>query len=92
MSTSYLLSTIEPNLIGMSVNTDDDQDHKMKIGTNLTNLGNMNRSPDLERNLSVVLDDRDLWCRFQNLINEMIVTKNGRLVLILKVIAVFIYK
>lgn len=92
MSTSYLLSTIEPNLIGMSVNTDDDQDHKMKIGTNLTNLGNMNRSPDLERNLSVVLDDRDLWCRFQNLINEMIVTKNGRLVLILKVIVVFIYK
>lgn len=24
------------------------------------------------------LDDRELWCRFQNLTNEMIVTKNGR--------------
>lgn len=26
----------------------------------------------------VNLDDRELWCRFQNLTNEMIVTKNGR--------------
>ncbi|XP_001662072.2 T-related protein [Aedes aegypti] len=31
-----------------------------------------------EQNLSVTLDDRDLWLRFQNLTNEMIVTKNGR--------------
>lgn len=30
------------------------------------------------RNLMVNLDDRELWCRFQNLTNEMIVTKNGR--------------
>ncbi|XP_053680168.1 T-related protein [Anopheles nili] len=28
--------------------------------------------------LAVTLDDRDLWLRFQNLTNEMIVTKNGR--------------
>lgn len=26
----------------------------------------------------VKLDDRELWTRFQNLTNEMIVTKNGR--------------
>lgn len=32
----------------------------------------------MERNLMVNLDDRELWCRFQNLTNEMIVTKNGR--------------
>lgn len=25
-----------------------------------------------------MIDERDLWCRFQNLTNEMIVTKNGR--------------
>lgn len=31
-----------------------------------------------ERNLCVSLDDRELWTRFQNLTNEMIVTKNGR--------------
>ena len=81
MSTSYILSAIEPNLIGMSANTDEEQENKIKMGaTNLTNLGSINKSPDLERNLSVVLDDRDLWCRFQNLINEMIVTKNGRFV------------
>lgn len=29
-------------------------------------------------NLMVKLDDRELWQRFQYLINEMIVTKNGR--------------
>ncbi|XP_050333529.1 T-related protein [Bactrocera neohumeralis] len=37
-----------------------------------------NRSPGMERNLHVSLDDRELWLRFQNLTNEMIVTKNGR--------------
>lgn len=38
-----------------------------------------NRSPDqIDQNLNVSLDDRDLWMRFQNLTNEMIVTKNGR--------------
>ncbi|XP_017840756.2 T-related protein isoform X1 [Drosophila busckii] len=33
---------------------------------------------ELDRNLRVSLDDRELWLRFQNLTNEMIVTKNGR--------------
>lgn len=32
----------------------------------------------MEGNLRVTLDDRELWLRFQNLTNEMIVTKNGR--------------
>ncbi|KAJ8970875.1 hypothetical protein NQ314_001000 [Rhamnusium bicolor] len=31
-----------------------------------------------ERDLSVTLDERDLWVRFQCFTNEMIVTKNGR--------------
>ncbi|CAG9767610.1 unnamed protein product [Ceutorhynchus assimilis] len=31
-----------------------------------------------ERNISVALDDRDLWVRFQCFTNEMIVTKSGR--------------
>lgn len=47
-------------------------------GGNLLNL--MPRSPDVssDRGLVVSLDERDLWLRFQNLTNEMIVTKNGR--------------
>lgn len=31
-----------------------------------------------ERDVTVALDDRELWVRFQTLTNEMIVTKNGR--------------
>lgn len=31
-----------------------------------------------ERRLQVALEDRDLWRKFQNVTNEMIVTKNGR--------------
>ncbi|CAO1305929.1 unnamed protein product [Diamesa tonsa] len=88
-TTSYhnLLSATEPNINGMSSNLDDGNDrinnHKMmkmnnEGSTNLTNLTNLSKSLDMERNLTVNLDDRDLWCRFQNLTNEMIVTKNGR--------------
>ncbi|CAH1183629.1 unnamed protein product [Phaedon cochleariae] len=32
----------------------------------------------IERDLSITLDDRDLWVRFQSFTNEMIVTKSGR--------------
>lgn len=66
MATSHILSAIEP------------------LGTNANGGANNgatthNKSPELiERNLHVSLDDRDLWLRFQNLTNEMIVTKNGR--------------
>ena len=31
-----------------------------------------------ERELTVSLDDNELWQRFKDLTNEMIVTKNGR--------------
>ena len=31
-----------------------------------------------EQRLRLVLDDRDLWSKFQELTNEMIVTKSGR--------------
>ncbi|KAH1024856.1 T-related protein [Dendroctonus ponderosae] len=41
-----------------------------------------------EENISVTLDERDLWVRFKNLINEMIVTKSGRRMFpVIKVIA-----
>lgn len=40
--------------------------------------GSSRRSPDMDIDLNVTLDDRELWLRFQNLTNEMIVTKNGR--------------
>ncbi|KAF5286343.1 hypothetical protein FQR65_LT12637 [Abscondita terminalis] len=37
-----------------------------------------NKGDPTERDLSVTLDDRDLWVRFERFTNEMIVTKNGR--------------
>jgi T-box len=79
-TTSYILSSIEPNL-NISSNIDDlsrANDHKIiKLNAD-ANLSSHNKSLDMERNLMVSLDDRELWCRFQNLTNEMIVTKNGR--------------
>jgi len=85
-TTSYIFSAIEPNInmsANMSGDDSDRHDHKlMKINsdgsTNLANLSNLSKSLDMERNLMINLDDRELWCRFQNLTNEMIVTKNGR--------------
>jgi T-box len=53
-------------------------DNKLRATASLTNLSNLSKSLDMERNVMITLDDRDLWCRFQNLTNEMIVTKNGR--------------
>ena len=44
----------------------------------MTTTMSLTKSLDMERNVMITLDDRDLWCRFQNLTNEMIVTKNGR--------------
>lgn len=67
MATSHILSAIEP----LVPNTTND------IGT-LNHQSMSNRSPEIDRNVNVLLDDRDLWMRFQNLTNEMIVTKNGR--------------
>ncbi|XP_055682221.1 T-related protein isoform X1 [Lutzomyia longipalpis] len=66
MATSHILSAIEP-LNGAN-----------GAATATTGGSHSNRSPDIERNLNVTLDDRELWLRFQNLTNEMIVTKNGR--------------
>jgi len=41
-------------------------------------VGGAGSPNELDRNLRISLDDRELWLRFQNLTNEMIVTKNGR--------------
>lgn len=65
MAAPHILSAIEPMISATG----------MSMGHHGTSSS---RSPDLDRNLSIVLDDRDLWMRFQNLTNEMIVTKNGR--------------
>lgn len=86
MTTSYLLSAVEPNINVnvMSITAADEEDtaqeHRLKMNSgspaHLTNLNS--KISDSERNLTVRLDDRDLWLKFQNLTNEMIVTKNGR--------------
>lgn len=64
MATSHILSAIEANSTSLGP----------------LNTSMQNRSPDVDRNVIVSLDDRELWMRFQNLTNEMIVTKNGRFV------------
>uniref|UniRef100_A0A182T2F4 T-box domain-containing protein n=1 Tax=Anopheles maculatus TaxID=74869 RepID=A0A182T2F4_9DIPT len=50
------------------------------VGGTLLQSGSTIMGRGADRGLSVTLDDRDLWLRFQNLTNEMIVTKNGRYV------------
>lgn len=71
MSTSHVLSALEPLVTNTMITT--------SISNSTTTVVQSNRSPELDRNLCVTtLDDRDLWLRFQNLTNEMIVTKNGR--------------
>lgn len=74
MATSHILSVVEPLNDGGSSN----QNGTGHNGSNNSSSTPHSRSPDLEKNLHVILDDRDLWMRFQNLTNEMIVTKNGR--------------
>jgi len=37
-----------------------------------------NRDEGKEKKLGVVLEDRELWSKFKQLTNEMIVTKSGR--------------
>lgn len=60
----HILTVVEPVLSGIA---------SYSGGT-----GGSRRSPDMDADLNITLDDRDLWLRFQNLTNEMIVTKNGR--------------
>lgn len=81
-NTSYI---IEPsintsnNTMSNSVDDSDRDNNKLiKLNAEVANLSHLSKSLDMERNLMVNLDDRDLWVRFQNLTNEMIVTKNGR--------------
>ncbi|XP_055905365.1 T-related protein isoform X2 [Eupeodes corollae] len=68
MATSHILSAVDPVVLGNSTPT----------SSNGSSHSGPTRSPGLDRNLHVTLDDRELWLRFQNLTNEMIVTKNGR--------------
>ena len=53
---------------------DRDECHQDR-GSNGQQCGNSNQV------LSLSLEDRELWTRFQCITNEMIVTKNGRCVL-----------
>lgn len=68
-------TTTSYNLTNMS--SVDDSDHS-NDNNKLRSSMSLTKSLDMERNVIITLDDRDLWCRFQNLTNEMIVTKNGR--------------
>lgn len=77
MSTSHILSAVDPHANGTHSPQHLHND-PMVNASNHGSLGNRGSPNTLERNLHVSLDDRELWLRFQNLTNEMIVTKNGR--------------
>lgn len=82
MATSHILSAIDPLMTGSSNGSPGGATSGSMAHSNASSAGSggasHGRGGASERNLSVTLDDRDLWLRFQNLTNEMIVTKNGR--------------
>ncbi|KAL5292999.1 T family protein [Megaselia abdita] len=63
MATSHIISNVDP--VSTAIST-------------ITTQNIQNRRHPADRNLRVTLDDQELWRRFKNLTNEMIVTKNGR--------------
>lgn len=89
LTTPYALSIEQEHSMSSSSikdsphnNNNNDENKLIPINSNGSggNGGNNvdSNSSQIERNLVVTLDDRDLWLRFQALTNEMIVTKNGR--------------
>lgn len=52
-------------------------DHLLSAVKNEFQAGSEKGDPT-ERDLKVTLEDQELWLRFKELTNEMIVTKNGR--------------
>lgn len=52
-------------------------DHLLTAVKNELQVGSDKGDPT-ERELKVALEETDLWLRFKELTNEMIVTKNGR--------------
>lgn len=52
-------------------------DHLLSAVENELQAGSEKGDPT-ERELKVSLDENDLWKKFKELTNEMIVTKNGR--------------
>ncbi|KAI9581388.1 hypothetical protein GQX74_012713 [Glossina fuscipes] len=82
ISTSHILSAIDPHA---AANGSGNETHHspQRLRDDILNssaklTGSRNSPNVMERNLHVTLDERELWLRFQNLTNEMIVTKNGR--------------
>lgn len=78
MATSHILSSIDPIMTGGSNGTSSGGGSSSGGLLRTVSGGGGGGSGRSDRNLSISLDDRDLWLRFQNLTNEMIVTKNGR--------------
>ncbi|XP_033179259.1 T-box transcription factor T isoform X2 [Bombus impatiens] len=72
----------ERNSAGRQSRTTVEEDHEERSNERTVisgqNLGTMTVSGNQGLPLSLSLEDRDLWTKFQCLTNEMIVTKNGR--------------
>lgn len=67
MDISHILNAVSHDL-----RQQQQQQNESKHGCNESDANNP------ERNLNVVLEDRELWGKFKEFTNEMIVTKNGR--------------
>lgn len=68
MDINHLLSAVDQDL--------HSQQQQQQNEKKQSNCAADNSNP--ERHLNVVLEDRDLWEKFKEFTNEMIVTKNGR--------------
>ena len=72
----------ERNSVGRQSRATPEDDHEERSNERTVisgqNLGAMTVTGNQGLTLSLSLEDRDLWTKFQCLTNEMIVTKNGR--------------
>ena len=72
MQSSSVNGENSPRSAGCCERERDDRDERNERPTSAQQCGSNNQA------LSLSLEDRELWTRFQCITNEMIVTKNGR--------------
>ena len=71
MDINHLLTAVDQDLQQQQPQNDNNNKHE-------TGSSNSSTDNNPERHLNVVLEDRELWEKFKEFTNEMIVTKNGR--------------
>lgn len=69
---SHILDNVEPEHVSERKN------ETRKPVNDRVSSAQQQLSPGVEMKLNIVLQEADLWKKFHSLMNEMIVTKNGR--------------